>query len=186
MQEENRKVAVVTGGSRGIGAAIAKLLGANGYSVAINYVNDQAAAQKVLDHLTGIGSRAVGIQGDVSREVDVLRIFEIAQRELGPIRALVNNAAITGGFARVDQIDGAKLARMLAVNVAGNDPVCAGGSAQDVDSACRRGRSDREHFFVGRTNRQRGRMGTLRGIEGRGEHLYHRTGTRGSERRDSR
>ncbi len=119
MQEENRKVAVVTGGSRGIGAAIAKLLGANGYSVAINYVNDQAAAQKVLDHLTGIGSRAVGIQGDVSREVDVLRIFEIAQRELGPIRALVNNAAITGGFARVDQIDGAKLARMLAVNVAG-------------------------------------------------------------------
>jgi NAD(P)-dependent dehydrogenase (short-subunit alcohol dehydrogenase family) len=119
MQTENRKVAVVTGGSRGIGAAIAKLLGSNGYSVAITYASDQAAAKKVLDHLTGIGSRAAGIQADVSQEADVLRIFEIAQRELGPVRALVNNAAITGGKARVDEIDAAKLAQMLAVNVAG-------------------------------------------------------------------
>jgi NAD(P)-dependent dehydrogenase (short-subunit alcohol dehydrogenase family) len=119
MQAENRRVAVVTGGSRGIGAAIAKLLGANGYNVAINYANDQSAAQQVLTYLTSVGSRSVAIQGDVSREADVLRIFEIAQRELGPVRALVNNAAITGGFARVDQIDGAKLAQMLAVNVAG-------------------------------------------------------------------
>jgi NAD(P)-dependent dehydrogenase (short-subunit alcohol dehydrogenase family) len=119
MQEPNRKVAVVTGGSRGIGAAIAKLLGSNGYSVAITYASDQTAAKSVLDHLTGIGSRAAGIQADVSQEADVVRIFEIAQRELGPIRALVNNAAITGGKARVDEIDAAKLAQMLAVNVAG-------------------------------------------------------------------
>jgi NAD(P)-dependent dehydrogenase (short-subunit alcohol dehydrogenase family) len=119
MQAENRRVAVVTGGSRGIGAAIAKLLGANGYSVAINYASDQAAAQQVLNYLTSVGSRSAAIQGDVSREADVLRIFEIAQRELGPIRALVNNAAITGGFARVDQIDAASITRMLAVNVAG-------------------------------------------------------------------
>lgn len=119
MQAETRKVAVVTGGSRGIGAAIAKLLGAYGYHVAINYANDHSAAQKVLDHLTGIGARSIAVQGDVSKEADAMRIFEIAQRELGPIRALVNNAAITGGFARVDQIDGAALTRMLAVNVAG-------------------------------------------------------------------
>jgi NAD(P)-dependent dehydrogenase (short-subunit alcohol dehydrogenase family) len=119
MQTENRKVAVVTGGSRGIGAAIAKLLGSNGYSVAITYASDQTAAKYVLDHLTGIGSRAAGIQADISQEADVLRIFDIAQRELGPIRALVNNAAITGGKARVDEIDAAKLAQMLAVNVAG-------------------------------------------------------------------
>jgi NAD(P)-dependent dehydrogenase (short-subunit alcohol dehydrogenase family) len=119
MQAENRKVAVVTGGSRGIGAAIAKLLGSNGYSVAITYASNQMAAKNVLDHLTGIGSRAAGIQADVSQEADVLRIFDIAQRELGPIRALVNNAAITGGKARVDEIDAAKLAQMLAVNIAG-------------------------------------------------------------------
>ncbi len=119
MQAENKRVAVVTGGSRGIGAAIAKLLGASGYNVAINYANDQAAAQQVLSYLTNVGSRSAAIQGDVSREADVLRIFEIAQRELGPIRALVNNAAVTGGKARVDEIDAARLAQMLAVNVAG-------------------------------------------------------------------
>jgi NAD(P)-dependent dehydrogenase (short-subunit alcohol dehydrogenase family) len=111
--------AIVTGGSRGIGAAIAKLLGANGYGVAFNYASDEAAARSVLDHLTRAGSRAVAIQADVSREADILRLFEIAGRELGPLRALVNNAAITGGLARVEQTDAAKLAHMFSVNVAG-------------------------------------------------------------------
>jgi NAD(P)-dependent dehydrogenase (short-subunit alcohol dehydrogenase family) len=61
----------------------------------------------------------VGIQGDISREADILRLFEIAERELGPIRALVNNAAVTGTFARVEKVDAAALAHMLAVNVSG-------------------------------------------------------------------
>ncbi len=114
-----QNVAIVTGASRGIGAAIAKLLGANGYWIAVNYAKDEAAAQAVVDYLTGTGSRAVAIQCDVSREADVLRLFESSERELGPIRALVNNAAITGGFARVEDIGGSALTRMLAVNVAG-------------------------------------------------------------------
>jgi len=114
-----QNAAIVTGASRGIGAAIAKLLGANGYSVAVNYARDEAGARSVVDHLAVAGLRAVAIQGDVSREADVLRLFETAERELGPLGALVNNAAITGGFARVDQIDAASLAQMLAVNVAG-------------------------------------------------------------------
>jgi len=116
---ENKGAAVVTGASRGIGAAIARMLGANGYSVAFNYATDETSARGVLDHLTRAGSRAVAVQADVSREADILRLFEIAQRELGPLRAVVNNAAITGGKARVDEIDAAKLAHMLAVNVAG-------------------------------------------------------------------
>lgn len=119
MQPVSPRAAVVTGGSRGIGAAIAKLLGANGYNVAINYVRDEASARSVLDHLTRSGSRAAGIQGDISREADILRLFEIAERELGPIRALVNNAAVTGTMARVEKIDAATLANMLAVNVLG-------------------------------------------------------------------
>src|ERR1700722_5944679 len=114
------KVAIVTGASRGIGAAIAKLLGANGYGVAVNYARDEAAAQSAVEHITGAGSRAVGIQADVSREADVLRLFESAERDLGPIGALVNTAAITGGFARVEDVGSAALAHMLAVNVAGS------------------------------------------------------------------
>jgi NAD(P)-dependent dehydrogenase (short-subunit alcohol dehydrogenase family) len=120
MQTTIRPAVVITGASRGIGAAIAKLLGASGYSVAVNYANDVNAAREVLTNLTSAGSRAVAIQGDISREADVLRLFEIAERELGPIRALVNNAAITGGFARVQDIDSAALTQMLAVNVAGS------------------------------------------------------------------
>lgn len=112
-------VAIITGASRGIGAAIAKLLGSNGYSVAVNYARDEGAAQNVVDGLTSAGARAFAIQGDVSREPDVLRLFETAERELGPISALVNNAAITGGFARVEEISSAALAEMLAVNIAG-------------------------------------------------------------------
>jgi NAD(P)-dependent dehydrogenase (short-subunit alcohol dehydrogenase family) len=120
MQTTIRPAVVITGASRGIGAAIARLLGASGYSVAVNYANDVNAAREVLTNLTSAGSRAVAIQGDISREADVLRLFEIAERELGPIRALVNNAAITGGFARVQDIDSAALTHMLAVNVAGS------------------------------------------------------------------
>jgi len=112
-------IAIVTGAGRGIGAAIAKLLGSNGYSVAVNYARDKDAAQSVVDHLASAGARAVAIQGDVSREPDVLRLFETTERELGPIDALVNNAAITGGFARVEDIGGAALAQMLAVNITG-------------------------------------------------------------------
>ncbi|MGD0131155.1 MAG: SDR family oxidoreductase [Bryobacteraceae bacterium] len=120
MQTTIRPAVVITGASRGIGAAIARLLGASGYSVAVNYAKDVNAARDVLTNLTSAGSRAVAIQGDISREADVLRLFEIAERELGPIRALVNNAAITGGFARVQDIDSAALTQMLAVNVAGS------------------------------------------------------------------
>jgi NAD(P)-dependent dehydrogenase (short-subunit alcohol dehydrogenase family) len=112
-------IAIVTGGGRGIGAAIAKLLGSNGYGVAVNYARDKDAAQSVVDHLITAGAPAVAIQGDVSREADVLRLFDTAERELGPIGALVNNAAITGGFARVEDVGSAALAQMLAVNIAG-------------------------------------------------------------------
>jgi NAD(P)-dependent dehydrogenase (short-subunit alcohol dehydrogenase family) len=113
------RTAIVTGGSRGIGAAIANLLGENGYSVAVNYATDAAAAKKVVDLLTASGSRALAIQADVSREADVLRLFETAEGEFGPVHALVNNAAITGGFRRVEDVSADAITRTLAVNVTG-------------------------------------------------------------------
>jgi NAD(P)-dependent dehydrogenase (short-subunit alcohol dehydrogenase family) len=116
---QNKPAAIVTGGSRGIGAAIAKALGANGYSVAVNFAVDEAAARMVVAELTALGSKAVAIRADVSRENDILQLFETAERDLGPLGALVNNAGITGGFSRVDGVDAGALARVLAVNVAG-------------------------------------------------------------------
>jgi NAD(P)-dependent dehydrogenase (short-subunit alcohol dehydrogenase family) len=110
---------VVTGASRGIGAAIAKLAGAHGYSVAVNFATGEAEAQAVAEQIRSAGRCAQAIQADVAREEDVLRLFETAERELGPIKALVNNAAITGGFARVDSVTAAALAKVMAVNVTG-------------------------------------------------------------------
>jgi NAD(P)-dependent dehydrogenase (short-subunit alcohol dehydrogenase family) len=112
-------VAVVTGGGRGIGAAIARALGASGYTVAVNFAVDEASARRVVAELRAAGGEAVAIQGDVSREEDVVRLFETAERQLGPIAALVNNAGITGGFARVEALDAGAVAHMLAVNVMG-------------------------------------------------------------------
>ncbi len=95
------------------------LLGANGYSVAVNYASDAAGARQVVETVRAAGSRAIAVLADVAQEPDVLRLFETAERELGPICALVNNAAITGGFARVGDVAASAVERMLAVNVTG-------------------------------------------------------------------
>ena len=110
---------IVTGGSRGIGAAIAMLAAERGYAVAVNFVTGAAEAKNVVDDVVAAGGSAVAIQGDISREGDIVRLFESAERELGPIKGLVNNAAITGGFARVEEVSSAAIKKVLAVNVGG-------------------------------------------------------------------
>lgn len=115
----NNGTLVVTGGSRGIGAAIARLAGARGFSVAVNFASGKAEAEAIVQQIVATGERAISIQADVAREEDVVGLFETAERELGPIKALVNNAAITGGFARVDSVSAATLTSVMAVNVSG-------------------------------------------------------------------
>jgi NAD(P)-dependent dehydrogenase (short-subunit alcohol dehydrogenase family) len=110
---------VVTGGSRGIGAAIARLAGERGFSVAVNYATARAEAEAIVEQIVSAGGQACAIQADVAREEDIVRLFETAERELGPIKALVNNAAITGGFARVESVTASTLAQVMAVNVTG-------------------------------------------------------------------
>jgi NAD(P)-dependent dehydrogenase (short-subunit alcohol dehydrogenase family) len=110
---------VVTGGSRGIGAGIAKLAGERGFSVAVNFATAAAEAAAVADQINSAGGRACPIQADVAREEDVVRLFEAAERELGPVKALVNNAAITGGFSRVESVSASTLSQVMAVNVTG-------------------------------------------------------------------
>jgi NAD(P)-dependent dehydrogenase (short-subunit alcohol dehydrogenase family) len=110
---------IVTGASRGIGAAVAELAGDRGFSVAVNFSTGEAEARAIAGQITSAGGRACAIHADVSREEDILRLFKTAERELGPIRALVNNAAITGGFSRVDSVTAEALMRVMAVNVTG-------------------------------------------------------------------
>ena len=109
----------MTGASRGIGAAIAKLAGARGFRVAVNFASSEAAAGEVVGHIVSAGGRAVAIRADIGSEPDIIRLFETAERELGPIQALVNNAGVTGGFARVETVTAQALAKTFAVNVVG-------------------------------------------------------------------
>src|SRR5579871_6693703 len=118
MNPENGSL-IVTGASRGIGAAIAKLMARKGIAVAVNYSCDQAGALEVVDAVVREGGRALAIQADVSQEAEVVRMFETSSRELGPVVGLVNNAGITGGFARVEALTAAAIAEVLAINVAG-------------------------------------------------------------------
>jgi NAD(P)-dependent dehydrogenase (short-subunit alcohol dehydrogenase family) len=110
---------IVTGASRGIGAAIAKLAAGRGFSVAVNFATSEAEAQAIAHQIVSAGGRARAIQADVAREEDVVHLFETAERELGPIKALVNNAGITGGFSRVEAVSARTLAQVMAVNVTG-------------------------------------------------------------------
>jgi NAD(P)-dependent dehydrogenase (short-subunit alcohol dehydrogenase family) len=110
---------IVTGGSRGIGAAIARKLAAIGHPVAVNYAANQAAAQSVVAAIAAAGGKAAAIRGDVGDPAQIESIFTAAEAALGPLAYLVNNAGITGKTARVDEQDAASLTRLFAVNVVG-------------------------------------------------------------------
>jgi NAD(P)-dependent dehydrogenase (short-subunit alcohol dehydrogenase family) len=117
-QAENGTL-IVTGASRGIGEAIARLAARRGFSVAVNYATGETEARAITAQIVAAGGKASAIHANVSREEDVVGLFRTAERELGPITALVNNAAITGGFARVDSVSAEALSKVMAVNVSG-------------------------------------------------------------------
>lgn len=110
---------IITGASRGIGAAIARLSAKRGYAVAVNYCSAEAEAIKIAAEIANDGGRALAIQADVAHEKQIIHLFETAERELGPITALVNNAGITGGFARVEDVSAEAINKTFAVNVSG-------------------------------------------------------------------
>lgn len=114
------KVIVITGGSRGIGAATALLAAARGYQVCINFHKDKTAAQTVVDTIEASGGKAIAIPADVSLEEDVRRLFNTVDEQLGPIAALVNNAGILETQTRVENVDADRLHRIFSVNVVGS------------------------------------------------------------------
>jgi NAD(P)-dependent dehydrogenase (short-subunit alcohol dehydrogenase family) len=118
------KIVVITGASRGIGAATARLAAGRGYAVCVNYRSNASAAKHVVNEITDRGGKAVSVQADVAIEAEVVRLFETCDRELGRLTALVNNAGILETQTRVDAIDAARLQRVFAANVTGSF-ICA-------------------------------------------------------------
>ncbi len=114
------KIILITGASRGIGAATAHLAAAEGYQVCVNYRADEAAAHAIVQDISAKGGKAIAIQADVSRESDVLRLFQTIDRELGPVTALVNNAGILERQTRVADMTVERMQRVLATNVIGS------------------------------------------------------------------
>jgi len=113
------KVLLITGASRGIGAATARLAARQGYSVCVNYRRDGAAADAVVKDIEARGGRAAAVAADVADEEDVVRLFETCDRTLGPLTGLVNNAGILETQMRLETMTAARLTRVLAINVIG-------------------------------------------------------------------
>jgi NAD(P)-dependent dehydrogenase (short-subunit alcohol dehydrogenase family) len=145
------KVLLVTGGSRGIGAATALLAAQNGWSVAVNYTANSLAADEVVRQIRASGGQAMSVQADVAEEDQVLRMFEHIDAKFGRLSGLVNNAGVVDVTARVDEMSVARWKRMFDINVIGS-LICAreavrrmstrhggeGGSIVNVSSAAAR------------------------------------------------
>jgi len=113
------KILLITGGSRGIGAATARLAAARGYDVCVNYRRNRDAADRVVKEIEAAGARALAVAADVSREDDVRRLFDACDTSLGRLDALVNNAGILETQMRLDAMDATRISRVLATNVVG-------------------------------------------------------------------
>ena len=114
-----RKLVLVTGGSRGIGAAAARMAAQRGYDVAINYARDAEAAVAIVAECRAAGARSEAFQGDMAVDADIARVFAEVDARLGRIDALVNNAGITGKAGRLDAADPAGIRAVIDINVTG-------------------------------------------------------------------
>lgn len=119
MTIENNKVAIVTGASRGIGAAVAKRLASDGFTVVVNYSGNADAAEAVIREIEDAGGKAISAQADVSNSADVRRLFDTAHEVFGGVDVLVNNAGIMA-LAPVADLSDADFDRLFAVNVKGS------------------------------------------------------------------
>ena len=119
MSPASTPILLVAGGSRGIGAATAILAASRGYDVAVNYLRDNEAAERIAGKVRDAGRSAITIQGDMAREDDVKRVFAAVDGQLGPLTHFVHSAGITGGEARLDEVDPKVIRAVLDLNVFG-------------------------------------------------------------------
>lgn len=125
---------LVTGGSRGIGAATARLAARRGWAVAVNYASNSLAADEVVRAIRAEGGTAIAVAADVGDEAQVMAMFERIDAKLGRLTGLVNNAGVVDLTARVDAMDVARLERMLRINVVGSF-VCAREAVRRMSTA---------------------------------------------------
>jgi NAD(P)-dependent dehydrogenase (short-subunit alcohol dehydrogenase family) len=111
------KTMIVTGGGRGIGAAISKLAAKNGFAVAVNYARDESSARAVVDAINADGGRAIAIQADVSRSDETAGLFKRVDAEFGSVDVLVNNAGVVEGVVPIEQMDPELLLKVFSTNV---------------------------------------------------------------------
>lgn len=116
----SKPIMLITGGSRGIGAATALGAAARGYRVAISYLGNASAANDIVQKIQQAGGEAIAVQADVGIEVDVLRLFETVDEKMGTLHALVNNAGMLEKQMRLDQMDVSRWQRVLNANVMGS------------------------------------------------------------------
>jgi len=121
----DRPVLLVTGGSRGIGAAACLVAARHGWRVAVNYASNAAAANAVVSEIEKAGGDAIAIKGDVGNAADIVSMFEAVDKHFGRLDGLVNNAGIVDYIARVDEMSAERLERMMRINVTGS-MLCAG------------------------------------------------------------
>jgi NAD(P)-dependent dehydrogenase (short-subunit alcohol dehydrogenase family) len=131
---QDKGAVIVTGASRGIGAAIAERLAHDGYGVIVNYAADAEGAEAVVSAINAKGGRAVAVRADVASEEDIAALFDRAQQQMGPLTALVNNAGSLGERARIDQRSADELTRLMQVNVVG-PMLCAKHAVQAMSTA---------------------------------------------------
>ena len=113
------RVAIITGGSRGIGRATAIAAAARGFRICVGYASNEAAAREVVAAIEAKNGKAIAVKCDVSRESDILALFKAAD-EFGTLGALINNAGIVGRTSRVDEMSAERISQMMAVNVIGS------------------------------------------------------------------
>jgi NAD(P)-dependent dehydrogenase (short-subunit alcohol dehydrogenase family) len=119
-EQMTEKIILITGGSRGIGAATAQLAAVQGYAVCISYLQRGEAAEQVVSAIRNSGGEAIAVRADVAVEADVVRLFKTLDRSFGRLTALVNNAGTLERQMRVEEMDAARLNRVFATNVTGS------------------------------------------------------------------
>jgi len=130
----SRPVLLIAGGSRGIGAATARMAGARGYDVAVNYKSAAKAAAAVVHDVEACGGRAVALQGDMAREDDIERVFDATTQQLGAIAHFVHSAGIPGKNSRLDGADAATIREVIDVNLYGG-MLCARAAVRRMSTA---------------------------------------------------